>query len=172
MTLYKKLEQLQNEFVAKLSAITDRPADWLPHLVFVEEEGEDCNGGGFPIYNPYRLVDFTSDGTCTLRNEVTNEEEERHLSEINIEWLQTVWDRYHELTLKPEPEEPEKELCAFLFPLDRFDRNATDEEIIADWESEEDFDVPTEKLTPDEFAAQCNDETFADQIFYVRFINY
>lgn len=219
MAFATRLNQLQIDIIANLTVITDRPDGWLPHTVFVEEEGEDRNGAGTPVYKEYQLVDFNPDGSCTLRDNSTNEDDsERHLSEINIDWLMTVYGYYCDLSeeqeaLSSEPyanplehslrllldvacleiacfeesdtysqcikalasseEKPmSKELSVFLFPLNRFDRNATDEEIIADWESDEDFDVPTEKLTPDEFAAQCNDETFADQIFYVRFINY
>lgn len=170
--LRKKLDELRDEIVARLCAITDRPEGWLPHLVFVEEEGEDGAGAGTPVYNEYRLVDFQEDGTCTLRRTVDDEEEERHLSEINIDWLETVLNWYYELTPILEPEIVEKEPCVFLFPKNKMSRNATDEEIIADWESDEDSDVCTEKLTLDEFAARCNDEAFADQVYWVRFINY
>ena len=84
MTFATRFNQLQNDIIAKLMAITDRPDGWLPHLVFVEEEGED----GAPVYNKYRLVDFKTDGSCTLRNAITNEDDrERHLSEINIDWF-------------------------------------------------------------------------------------
>lgn len=218
MKISEKINDLHNELVARISAITDRPEGWLPHLVFVEEEGEDRIRAGTPVYNEYRLMDFKADGTCTLSSTINDQEEERHLSEINIDWLNTVLNWYADLSLdrsvlqmreknpleeplrrlldvamleiacfeesytfeicekalasKSEPIELDKELCAFLFPIDRLSRNATDDEIIADWESEEDFEVPTQKLTPDEFAAQCNSETFADQIYYVRFINY
>lgn len=167
MIFATRFNQLQNDIIAKLTAITDRPDGWLPHLVFVEEEGED----GAPVYNQYRLVDFRTDGSCTLRNTITNEDDrERCLSEINIDWLLTVWRYYYDLSAVRE--EPEKELSVFLYPLDRLERNATDAEIIADWESDEQHDVPTRKLTPDEFAEECNDEMFADQIYWVRFINY
>ena len=218
MKISEKINDLHNELVARISAITDRPEGWLPHLVFVEEEGEDRIRAGTPVYKEYRLMDFKADGTCTLRSTISDQEEERHLSEINIDWLNTVLNWYADLSLdrwvlqmteknpleeplrrlldvamleitcfeesytfeicekalasKSNPIESEKELCAFLFPIDRLSRNATDDEIIADWESEENFEVPTQKLTPDEFAAQCNSETFADQIYYVRFINY
>lgn len=265
MTLITRFNQLQNDVIAKLSAITDRPDGWLPHLVFVEEESEDQNNHGAPVYNAYRLVDFKPDGSCTLRNTITNEDDtERHLSEINIDWLMTVLNWYGELATDkdidqplPKPScagfkqgdlvclneeaiqqirrgfgdapaehrktmllevcgseldsgivrvkdireddiqefsaeylrlflskdercflttsamsHPGKELSVFLYPLERMDRDATDEDIIADWKSDEEHDIPTRKLTPDEFAEECNDEMFADQVYWVRFIYY
>ncbi|MCM0193965.1 hypothetical protein [Bacteroides fragilis] len=265
MTLITRFNQLQNDVIAKLSAITDRPDGWLPHLVFVEEESEDQNNHGAPVYNAYRLVDFKPDGSCTLQNTITNEDDtERYLSEINIDWLMTVLNWYGELATDkdidqplPRPScagfkqgdlvclneeaiqqirrgfgdapaeyrktmllevcgseldsgivrvkdireddiqefsaeclrlflskdercflttsamsHPDKELSVFLYPLERMDRDATDEDIIADWKSDEEHDIPTRKLTPDEFAEECNDEMFADQVYWVRFIYY
>ncbi len=51
-------------------------------------------------------------------------------------------------------------------------RDATDGEIVAAYESDdnEDSEYPVEKLTPDELAEQVNDEAFADQQYYIRFI--
>jgi hypothetical protein len=65
-----------------------------------------------------------------------------------------------------------KELCVFLFPVDEMERNATDGEIVAAWESEEndEREWPVEKLTPDEFACRLNDDDHADQRQWVRFI--
>lgn len=214
MTFTTRFYQLQNDIIANLSVITDRPDSWLPHKVFVEEEGDD----GAPIYKEYQLVDFKPDGSCTLRDISTNKDDtERQLSEINIDWLMTVYRYYCDLSEEQEAlntspsnpieealrllldvacleitgfeesetysqcvkalsasegKTPAKELSAFLFPLDRFERNATDDEIIADWESDEEHDVPTRKLTPEEFVAECNDKMFADQVYWVRFIRY
>lgn len=214
MSFTTRFNQLQNDIIARLSIIKDRPDDWLPHTVYVEEE--DINGNR---YNTYRLVDFKSDGSCTLQDCITGENDaERDLSEINIDWLMTVYRYYCDLsgisetsdkTLDENPleyplrrlldvacleitkfEESDtydtcvkalassekssqpKEVFVFMFPKDRLERNATDMEIIADWESDEEHDVPTRKLTPEEFAAECNDEMFADQVYWVRFIKY
>lgn len=114
MTLITRFNQLQNDVIAKLSAITDRPDGWLPHLVFVEEESEDQNNHGAPVYNAYRLVDFKPDGSCTLRNTITNEDDtERHLSEINIDWLMTVLNWYGELATDKDIDQPlPKPSCA------------------------------------------------------------
>lgn len=219
MTFTTRFNQLQTDIIANLAVITDRPDGWLPHTVFVEEESENRNGAGTPIYKEYQLVDFKLDGSCTLRDTTTGESEtDRHLSEINIDWLMTVYGYYQDLSeerdvLSTDPysnplEHPlrllldvacleiacfeesktyslcvkalasservdqTKELSVFLFPLDRFERNATDEEIIADWESDKEHNIPTRKLTPDEFATECNDEMFSDQVYWVRFIQY
>ena len=93
MNYQKQVNELQQQLITRLSAITDRPDGWLPHLVYVEEEGDDENGFGTPVYNSYRLIDFNLNGDCTLRNLITGEDDmERHLSEINIDWLVTVWN--------------------------------------------------------------------------------
>lgn len=62
-----------------------------------------------------------------------------------------------------------KELAVFLYPAEKFDRNATDEEILEDycWE-----DPSVEKYTPDEFAALVNDGSFPNNNMYIRFIEY
>ncbi|MEO3212766.1 hypothetical protein [Parabacteroides distasonis] len=65
---------------------------------------------------------------------------------------------------------PDKELFAYIFPASRLERNATDEEILADYENNWDGDEPTQKLTPDEFAAYCNDGYFNTSGQHVRFI--
>lgn len=169
MNYQKQVNELQQQLIARLSAITDRPKGWLPHLVYVEEDGDDENKFGMPVYNAYRLVDFESDGRCTLRNLITGEDDtERHLSEINIDWLVTVWNYYHELSgNKPEPIS-EPELRAFLFSID-LPRNVSDAELI---KLLNDNDDSIEVCTPDEFAARINDESFNDMECWVRFIKY
>ena len=215
MTFTTRFNQLQTDIIANITAITNRPDGWLPHTVFVEEEDEDRSGAGTPVYKKYQLIDFKPDGSCTLRDTKTGEDEtDRHLSEINIDWLMTLYGYYHDLSeereaLNTDPynnplehslrllldvacleitrfeesetynqcvkalaSSEEKELSVFLYPLDCFERNATNKEIIYDWESEVEYEIPTRKLTPDEFAAECNDEMFADQVYWVRFIKY
>ena len=88
MTFATRFNELQTDIIANIMAITDRPDGWLPHTVFVEEEGEDRNGAGTPVYKEYQLIDFKPDGSCVLRNTTTGKDEtDRQLSEINIEWL-------------------------------------------------------------------------------------
>lgn len=67
--------------------------------------------------------------------------------------------------------ESKKELCAFLYPVERFGHNATDQQIIADWESDENCSLPTRKLSPDELAAELNDDDLGYSDYYIRFIN-
>lgn len=99
MNFTTRFNQLQNDIIANLTVITDRPDGWLPHKVFVEEEGDD----GAPAYKEYQLVDFKPDGSCTLRDTSTNEDdEERQLSEINIDWLMTVYGYYCDLSEEQE----------------------------------------------------------------------
>lgn len=103
---------------------------------------------------------------------MTLEETEMHLSDINIDWLVTLWMWYEELIYPEKPDLiPEKRLSAFLYPAGRFERNAVNEEIIADYEMDGEQTPCVEKYTPDEFAAMLNDgERLQDM--YVRFIEY
>lgn len=64
----------------------------------------------------------------------------------------------------------DKELFAYVFPATRLERNATDAEILADYENNRDGNDPTQKFTPNEFAAYCNDGYFNTSGQYVRFI--
>lgn len=92
-----QIEKISEKLIADLCRITERPEDWLPHTVYVEEEGEDTNCHGMPVYTMYKLEDYKADGNCTLYNPQTGERRIGHLYEINIDWLVTVWDRYLEL---------------------------------------------------------------------------
>jgi hypothetical protein len=100
-----------------------------------------------------------------LENPETGREEKRQLNEISMDWLIVVWDYYLDLSGTKEPEPVKKELYAFIYPTDRFNRNASDGKIISGW-----MDGYVEKLTPDEFASLINDESFDDKNFWVRFI--
>lgn len=94
MTPQEQERKLSQNIIDSLCHITDRPDGWLPHIVFVEEEGED----GYPCYVRYNLIDYHADGTCTLQRPNTDvRETDRELWEINIDWLITVWNRYKEL---------------------------------------------------------------------------
>lgn len=93
----QRLDTLYRQLSDALGRIKDRPAGWLPHTVYVEEEGEDEHNCGMPVYTRYRLEEIHAD-TCTLVNPLTGEcFQDRRLYEINIDWLQTVWNRYGEL---------------------------------------------------------------------------
>lgn len=107
MNYNNKLNDLARQVIASLVQIEDAPAEWLPHTVYVEEEGEDCDGRGIPVYNQYKLVKIHYSGACELQNVITNEIEERHLYEINIEWLITVLNRYEELIAEQCQQEAE-----------------------------------------------------------------
>lgn len=88
--LQKKLYDLSAEYVNTLKTLPHRPEGWLPHTVYVEEEGD------YPVFTRYNLTDIRNDGSCTLVNPDTSEVfTNRHLSEINIEWLDTVLAWYY-----------------------------------------------------------------------------
>lgn len=68
-----------------------------------------------------------------------------------------------------------KELFAFVWPYQLMPRNATNEQIIAAYEngplhSDAEDDDEVQKLTPDELAAEINDNDCAFGQYYVRFI--
>ncbi|MEG0647107.1 MAG: hypothetical protein RR471_08050 [Bacteroides sp.] len=178
MTLQQQLKNIENELIANLCAITDT-SKLLPHTVFVEEDGENAKGEGVPVYNQYTLTAIHPDGSCTLLNPTTGENETgRHLSEINIDWLITLWNWHKEQQDVPviencddlEKAKPSKELFAFLYPIDRFDRTATDETIVADYDTIDTPEPKVEKLTPDALAERVNDDSFNDQKYWIRFL--
>lgn len=95
MTPQEQAKSLADKIIANLCRITQRPEEWLPHIVYVEEEGD------YPVYNRYELIDYAPDGSCTLYNPRTDSREnDFHLSEINIDWLITLWSRYIELCIE------------------------------------------------------------------------
>lgn len=94
MTPQEQVKSLTDKIISSLCRITERPDGWLPHIVYVEEEGD------YPVYNRYELIDYASDGSCTLYNPRTDSlENDFHLNEINIDWLITLWNRYIELCI-------------------------------------------------------------------------
>ena len=89
--LQQRLYDLSAEYVNTIKTLPHRPKGWLPHTVYVEEEGN------YPVFTRYNLTEIRSDGGCTLINPETNEIfTDRHLSEINIEWLDTVLAWYYD----------------------------------------------------------------------------
>lgn len=66
----------------------------------------------------------------------------------------------------------EPEQWVFLYPLEHFERNAPDKDIVRAYDEEtySDDECPVQKLSLDEFAEMCNDNGFNDQGYYVRFI--
>lgn len=95
MTPQEQAKSLTDKIVANLCRITKRPDEWLPHIVYVEEEGD------YPVYNRHELIDYEPDGNCTLYNPRTDSHEnDYHLCEINIDWLVGLWNRYVELSIE------------------------------------------------------------------------
>ena len=148
----------------------------LPHTVYVEEEGEDGYGHGIPVYTMYRLEEIRTDGSCTLYNAESRERFTcRHLHEINMDWLVTVWERYLELCVEQDIWKgnavaflKDREIWIFSFPLDEFERDVPAGKIIVDYENNPATRV--EKMIPLEFTANINDECFDDRNNWVRAI--
>ena len=89
MTPQEQDLKLSQNIIDSLCHISERPDGWLPHIVFVEEEGED----GYLCYVRYNLSDYRADGTCTLQaSDESIRQTNRNLSEINIDWLVTLWN--------------------------------------------------------------------------------
>ena len=57
MTPQEQERKLSQNIIDSLCHISERPDGWLPHIVFVEEEGED----GYPCYVRYNLIDYHAD---------------------------------------------------------------------------------------------------------------
>ncbi|MBF0648740.1 hypothetical protein IR083_07900 [Dysgonomonas sp. GY75] len=170
MNIQSKVNDLHQILVKRLSCIRKFPEEFFPHTVYVEEEVEV---DGAPAYQYYRLIEIRPDSSCTLFNPRSGQNEERELTEICIDWLVTLWVWYTNLIHPEQPVYPaDKELRVFLFPQEHFDRNATDEEIIADYNTDEGTDPCIEKYTPDEFAAMMNDGDYPNRNMYVRFIEH
>lgn len=97
MTPQEQQKLLSQKIISSLCHVSERPEGLLPHIVYVEEEG----GDGYPSYVRCHLTDYRSDGICTLRNPNTGIlETGRHLSEINIDWLVTLWNRHVESSIE------------------------------------------------------------------------
>lgn len=165
--LHQQLGWVIQNIIDAICSIKVIPEGLLPHTVFVEEEGEN----GEPTYTKCQLVDIDPvEKNCIVYDKETGFQEEISLEAVNIHWLITIWNRYLELSDQNEPEP--KSLYVFLFPAERFSRDATDEEIIADYEIDEGLDPCVEKYTLDEFAAMLNDGDFVNQNMYTRFIEH
>ncbi len=167
MKLSDKVKAVQNELIDALCNIKEMPEGVLPHLVFVEEEARDVS----PVYNRYKLLQIIpKNKSCIVFNPRTgqNEEEEFLLSEINIDWLETVWKRYLDCSGITEKDEPQ--LYVFVWHFEHMERDASDEEILKAWELQEHEEYNVSRYTPDEFAAYINDNMFDDLQYYVRCI--
>ena len=103
MRLQEKQKELEQEIITNLRAIPRMPEGLLPHTVYAEEEGEDADRHGIPVYTAYKLEEIRPDGSCVLYNSDSRERfPYRHLHEINIDWLVTVWERYLELCVEQD----------------------------------------------------------------------
>lgn len=90
-----QLQELHQRFIDKLRTLPLKPERWLPHIVYVEEEGD------YPVYTMYQLEEVCEDGSCVLFNPKTGERfSDRYLHEINIEWLDTILRWYKECCIE------------------------------------------------------------------------
>jgi len=165
--LHQQLGWVTQNIIDAICNIKTMPEGLLPHTVFIEEE----DGKGEPAYTKYRLIDIDPvEKNCIIYDKETNFQEEISLESVNVDWLITIWNRYLELSRQDEPKP--KSLYAFLYPAERFGRNATDEEIIAGYDIDEGADPCVEKHTLEELAAMMNDGDYINQNMYIRFIEH
>jgi hypothetical protein len=165
VNLQKKLNELREEVVTALCSIVEFPDELLPHCVYVEEESEKSFECGNSVYTAYHLTRIFPDCSCILENPETGIEEKRDLREINIDWLMEVWNYYKYLSGFEKAKVEKKEIYAFLYPVELFDRNIDDSEIISGWK-----DGYVGKLSLDELTAEMNGEFFNSSDFWIRFI--
>jgi len=114
MNLQTKLDKLHKETISVLCGIEEFPERLLPHIVYVEEEKGLPLSCGSSVYNVYNLTRIFPDETCMLENPETGTEEKRHLDEINIDWLITVWNWYCDLSGGQEREAVEISITKLL----------------------------------------------------------
>lgn len=98
MTPQEQVKALKEKLIAGLCRTDERPENWLPHTVYVEEVGEDEELGEVPVYTRYTLEDYKADGNCTFRN-MEGECRTGWLHEICTDWLIILWNRYLELCI-------------------------------------------------------------------------
>ncbi len=69
----------------------------LPHTVYLEDVGAD----GAPEYNKYQLLEIRKDGGCSLLDcNGIRIDEHYSLTDINLEWLITIWERHLEMLIE------------------------------------------------------------------------
>lgn len=167
MNLSHQLSNVTQNIIDAICSIKELPDGLLPHTVFVEGVSEQ----GDPIYRKYQLVDLDRvDKNCIVHDPLTDFQEEIELYNVNVDWLHTLWTRYLELSGQKEPEP--QTMTVFLYPQKRFERHAKDNEIIADYESDEFHEQPVEKYTLEEYQAMVNDNDAVNAGMYIRFVMY
>lgn len=89
----ERFKALEADLIANLCLIQDT-SHILPHTVYIEEERED----GSSEYNKYKLVEIRPDGGCSVIDcNGIRINDHYHLSNINIEWLLTIWGRHSDI---------------------------------------------------------------------------
>ncbi len=121
-----------------------------------------------------RYVQLAVEQSIWKENAISYLKENTKFSEEKIESLvSTQWKPEYTFSTNLQlirQQEEKKELWIFSFPIDRFERDASDEEIINDYENNKDAGSLVVKMTPQEFTALINDEMFNDMDNWVRVI--
>lgn len=175
MNYQEQKNKLVSSIIANLCSIDQYPEGMLPHTVFVEEE----NSMGEPVFNHYMLISINQkETTCILEDTAKKNQVKYSLTAIEFNWLIALcnWCQALMIESKTWRSHPthnpikSKSLFIFLYPISRFSCDASDAEIIADWENGQTHHTKTEKYTCTEYAAHCNTETIHEQTYWTRFI--
>ncbi len=164
----------------------------LGHCLVKEifDDGE-CNARtlGSEEDEPYGLSEFLTENLITIwekyvqlaveqsiwkENAVAYLKEHTDFSDEKIDNLViTQWNPEYTFSTNLQlirQQEGKMVLWIFSYPIDRFERNASDEEVVNDYETNPDAESVVVKMTPLEFTALINDEVFNDTDNWVRAI--
>lgn len=159
MSILKQTEKLRSIVV---SVLCRKKRRFQSEPVFVMERGsEDGNN-----LTRVLLTEICTNGICLVTYPYHNEER-RSLSDICIDSL------LHLLHLV----EPEFDLTScfdeyavYAYPVSRFSRDASEEDILSDYENNSNAEDPVRRYTVEEFLSYINDECFDDLGYWVRLL--
>lgn len=105
MNLMSALRKLRNDIALELTLTTNRPKNWLPRTVFVEEDEYEAG------FVQYTVNEIHQDGNFTGVNKETGETVTMPLTEINIDWLMLLLDIYENECREQDMENKEIRRC-------------------------------------------------------------
>lgn len=159
MSILKQTEKLCSLAVATLCS---RKRKFQAEPVFIKEFDSE----GTVHLTRVLITEIYTNGQCVVTYPYDNEEQ-RSLADLCLDSL------LHLLHLV----EPEFDLTCSLddygvyaYPVSRFSRDASDEDIISDYMNNSNDDDPVRKYTIEEFLSYINDECFNDLGYWVRLL--
>lgn len=88
LSLSSKLNVLREELALELAAAQHRPAGWLPRTVYVENDEYETG------FSRYEIREIHPDCTFCGVNLENGQEEILPLTDVNIDWLNLLFDIY------------------------------------------------------------------------------